>query len=218
MGMAAAMALVVFVGFAPTYYLRPRFVPEPLPLYLHVHGLVFSAWIVLLAAQSMLIATRRTAMHRRLGWMGAVLGALVVVAGTTAAVLSGRSNIEAGFDDSARTFLAVPLFSMAVFLTLVSAAIVFRGRPQAHKRLMLLATINLLDAPIARWPGAPETAAVYVIADLFIAAIVLYDLASRRRLDASCLWGGTLVVAGQALRHVVGPTPAWHALASSLIG
>ncbi len=217
-GMATAIALVVLVGFAPTYYLRPRFFSEGLPLYLHVHGAVFSAWVVLLVAQTALVAARKTPLHRSVGWVGAGLAALVAAVGVTAAILSGRQNIEAGFDDPARVFLTVPLFSMTVFVALVAAAVAVRARPQTHKRLMLLATINLLDAPIARWPGTPGLTAVYVLVDLFIVAGILYDLATRRRVDPAYLWGGALVVGGQVLREIVGPTAAWHAIARALIG
>jgi hypothetical protein len=216
--MAIAFALVVLVGFARTYYLRNQFLSDGLPPYLHVHGAVFTAWIVLLVVQTTLVAARRTPLHRTLGWAGATLAGLVVIVGVTTAIVSGRANIEAGFDDEARAFMTTPFFSMAVFLALVGAAIAFRTRPQTHKRLMLLATINLLDAPIARWPAAPGLTAVYVIVDLFIASGILYDLVTRRRVDPAYVWGGALIVGGQALRAIVGPTAAWHAIARTLIG
>jgi hypothetical protein len=216
--MAIAFALVVLVGFARTYYLRPQFLAEGLPLYLHVHGAVFTAWIVLLVAQAALVAARRTPLHRAVGWAGAGLAALVVIVGITAAILSGRHNIEAGFGDEARAFMTTPFFSMAVFLGLVAAAIGYRARPQTHKRLMLLATINLLDAPIARWPGATAETPVYVLVDLFIVAGILYDLATRRRVDPAYVWGGAVVVAGQMLRDPVGRSAAWNAIARALIG
>jgi hypothetical protein len=95
--------------------------------------------VALLVAQTALVAARRTPLRRSVGWAGAGLAALVVAVGGTAAILSGRQNIAAGFDDSAREFLTVPLFSMTVFLPLVAAAVALRARPQTHKRLMLLA-------------------------------------------------------------------------------
>jgi hypothetical protein len=217
-GMAIAFALVVLVGFARTYYLRPQFIAEGLPLYLHVHGAVFTGWIALLMAQTALVAARRTPLHRVAGWAGAGLAALVVIVGITTAILSGRHNIDAGFGEDARAFMTTPFFSMAVFLGLVAGAIVYRARPQTHKRLMLLATINLLDAPIARWPGATAETPVYVLVDLFIVAGILYDLVTRRRVDPAYVWGGAVVVAGQLLRDVVGQTAAWHAFARAIIG
>ena len=60
-GMALAATLSVFVGFARTYYLRPQFQTTPLPLYLHIHGAVFTAWMVLFVVQTSLVAARRNA-------------------------------------------------------------------------------------------------------------------------------------------------------------
>ena len=84
----------------------------------------------------------------RVGVAGAGLAALVVIVGVTTAIVFSRANIAAGFGDEVRAFMTTPFFSMTCFLILVAAAIAYRGRPQTHKRLMLLATINLLDAPI----------------------------------------------------------------------
>ena len=67
-GMALAAAVVVFVGFAPTYFLRGSDQSTPLPTYLHVHGFLFTTWIALFIAQTSLVAARRTDLHRRLGW------------------------------------------------------------------------------------------------------------------------------------------------------
>jgi hypothetical protein len=59
-GMAVAAAIVIFAGFAPTYYLKAAFdAPELSPL-LHTHGLIFTSWIVLFVVQTRLIAGRRT--------------------------------------------------------------------------------------------------------------------------------------------------------------
>ena len=217
-GMAIAFAFVVLVGFARTYYLRPQYFDQGLPFYLHVHGAVFTGWIALLVVQTALVAARRTPLHRIVGAVGAGLAALVVIVGVATAIVFGRANIEVGLGDEVRAFMTTPIFSMTCFLLLVAAAIVNRGRPQTHKRLMLLATINLLDAPIARWPGAPGPTAVFVFVDLFIVAGILYDLMTRRRVDPVYVWGGAIVVAGQLLREVVGQTALWNAFARAIIG
>jgi hypothetical protein len=79
-GMALAMALVAFAGFAPSYYMKSRFGagPELTPL-LHLHGAVMTAWLALLIAQTALIAARRVTWHRRLGVLGAMLAVLLIV-------------------------------------------------------------------------------------------------------------------------------------------
>jgi len=218
--MAIAIVVFVFVGFAPTYYLRSRFQTTPLPLYLHVHGFAFTAWIGLFVAQTLLVAARRVDVHRRLGWAGAALAVVMVAAAVTAALLSGRREFAAGHEDEALTFLTTPFLAMVVFMILAGTAVYYRRRSEMHKRLMLLATISILDAAVARWPFeivATSGWAFYVLTDLLIVAAVLYDLVSRRRVHSVYMWGGLLILAGQSLRTVLGQTAMWHAFARALL-
>lgn len=219
--MALALIAAVFAGFARTYYMRSRFQTSDLPLYLRLHGLVFTTWIGLFAAQIGLVAVRRTDLHRRLGWAGAVLAALMVPVALTAAILSGHREVLAGSVDESLTFFAVPVFSITVFLILIASALYNRHRPDTHKRLMLLATISIVDAAVARWPLAFVSASAwgyYALTDLFIVAAITYDLASRRRVMGAYVWGGLLVVSAQLVRELVGPTAVWHAFARRVIG
>ncbi len=91
--MSLAIAITVFLGFAPTFYLRPHFHPEPLPWLLVLHGLVFSLWIILVVFQTALLPANNTQLHRRLGIAGAVLAALVIPVGISTAIL--RTNVNA---------------------------------------------------------------------------------------------------------------------------
>ena len=116
-------------------------------------------------------------------------------------------------------FLAIPLFDMLVFSSLVSAGFYFRRRADVHKRLMVLATISILSAAIARLPfgilkaGPP---AFFGLTDLFIVACVLYDLIARRRLHRATVWGGLLIILSQPLRLMISGTSAWMAFATWL--
>jgi hypothetical protein len=220
-GMAVAAAVVVFVGFAPTYFLRASYQSTPLPTYLRVHGFLFTTWIALFIAQTSLVAARRTNVHRRLGWATAALAVVMVVVGTTAGIWSMRRQIDAGFVQQAQAFLTTPLFSMAAFAALVAAAIRLRRDPQTHKRLMVLATISILDAAVARFPldVLRSSSWAYLPAtDLLLAAAILYDVASRRTVHRAYVWGGLLLVIEQALRIPVGETAAWQTIARALIG
>ena len=92
-GTAIAMALIVFVGFAPTFYLRSYFgapvsvtgmiTMSPLA---QVHGFVFTAWVLLFVIQTSLVASRNVAMHRRMGVAGVVLAASMVAVGLPTAI------------------------------------------------------------------------------------------------------------------------------------
>ena len=217
--MAVAVAAAVLLGFSRTYYLRPYFQDGSLPPYLHLHGAVFSAWIVLLVSQTSLVAARRTDLHRRLGWAGAVLAVAMVAVALAAAIISGRREIAAGNEAGELVFLTTPLSSMAVFIALVGAAVWFRRQAETHKRLMLLATINILDAAVARWPFAIFSSALvgYAAVDAFLAAGVTYDIATRRRVHPAYIWGALLIVATQALRDPIGRSAAWQPIARMIL-
>ena len=219
-GMALASAAIVFAGFAPTYFLRASYQSTPLPTYLRVHGFLFTSWIALFIAQASLVAARRTDIHRRLGWATAVLAVAMVIVGTTAGIVSMRGQVEAGNVEQALAFLTTPLFSMIVFATLVAAATRLRRDPQTHKRLMLLATISILDAAVARLPFAFLRTSSWLfmpVTDVLLIAAIVYDLVSRRRIHPAYLWGGLLIVVGQALRIPVGETDVWKSIALAII-
>jgi hypothetical protein len=219
-GMAVAIALTVVAGFARTYYLRPLFGLPPLSPLLHLHGVVFSSWLLLFLTQSVLVASNRTRVHRRLGVAGAVLAVVMVVVGTCTAVIrakQGATPVE-GIDPLA--FLVVPLGDMLVFSVLVASAIYFRRRPDLHKRLMLLAMISLMTAGVARLPlvnqGGPL--AFFGATDLFVLACAAYDVTALKRVHRATLVGGLFVVASQPARLILASTPAWLAFAAWLTG
>jgi hypothetical protein len=84
---------------------------------------------------------------------------------------------------------------------------------------MILATISILAAPIARLPlsilkaGPP---AFFGLADLFLIPCVLYDLITRGRVHRATAVGAILIVASQPLRLMLGGTGAWLAFATWL--
>jgi hypothetical protein len=214
-----AVAVAVFVGFAPTYYLKTYFAAAPLGPIVHLHGLVFSTWILLFGAQILLVGRRRVDLHRRLGVAGALVAGLVFLFGTTVAILSARRGMATD-PAGAIAFLPIPLGDMLVFGVLVTAAIVYRRRPETHKRLMLLATLAMIDAAIARWPiGAMATvpSVFFGITDVFVAAGPVYDLATRRKVHAAYIWGGLLLVGSQPLRLALAETRIWQDFAGALL-
>ena len=218
-GMALAAAVVVFVGFSPTFFLRND-QSTSLPLFLLIHGSLFTTWIALFIAQTSLVAARRTDLHRRLGWATAALAAVMVVVGMTTGIVAMQGHLP-DQGDAALSFLTTPLFSMVAFATLVGAAIRFRRDPQTHKRLMVLATISILDAAVARLPFAFLRSSEWnyiPTTDLFVAAAILYDVVSRRSVHRAYIWGGALLVVEQALRIPVGETENWKTIARMLIG
>jgi hypothetical protein len=218
-GMAIAIAITVFVGFSRSYFLKAWYGTPELSRLLHLHGLVFTTWVLFFLAQTTLVATGRTYLHRRMGIAGAILAAVVVVVGTTVAIMRAKTGTSPIPGVPPLGFLAIPFFDMVVFAILVGTALYFRRRLESHKRLMTLSMITLLAAPIARLhfpmlPPGPPT--FFGLADLFIVAMLVYDLSTRRRIHPATIWGGLLIVASQPLRLMIAGTPAWLTFASWL--
>jgi hypothetical protein len=225
-GMAWGILAVVFLGFARTYYLRPLF-PDlhsrtaQEVFFYAVHGALFTAWVVLLAVQPPLIAGRRLDLHRRLGWIGAVLAAAMVVTGVAGALIAARR--PTGFSGAplpTSQFLIIPLVDMLLFGTFVALAILWRRDPQAHKRLMLAASINLTTAALARIPLSVfrSPIAFSLATDLWFVPMIVWDLVTRRRLHPVTLWTAVVTLVSHPLRIAVSGTEAWARFAAWLIG
>ena len=217
-GMAVAILVTVFVGFSRTFFLRPYFHSQPpLTQLLILHGILFSSWIALFIAQTTLVASRRIRTHMQLGIAGGVLATLMIIVGTLTALVraKGPSPIP-GVNPLA--FLTIPLGDMLVFGVLVGAAFYFRRRADTHKRLMLLASIAILPAAIARFPiGFIQTGgplAFFGLADLFIVPCLVFDLITRGRPHRATVLGGALIVISHPLRLLIGGTNAWLVFAT----
>ncbi|MFN2500215.1 MAG: hypothetical protein ABR557_14125 [Pyrinomonadaceae bacterium] len=217
--MAIAAVITVFAGFAPTYYLRPYYNTAPLMPLLHLHGIVFSAWLALFLVQTTLVAAHRTDIHRRLGILGGTIAAFMILIGVTTAVIRASQGATPLPGISPLSFLVVPLGDIFVFAILVGAGFYYRRRPDVHKRLMLLATISILAAAIARLPFAIMKAgppAFFGFTDLFVVACVVYDLVTLKRVHRATVFGAILIIASQPLRLMLGGTHAWLAFAGWL--
>lgn len=220
--MGLAVAVTVFAGFARSYYLShwltpPVRTPEITPL-LHIHAIVFTLWILLQVLQPALIARGRMEVHRRLGWSGAVLAAMVWLLGNSASVEAMNVGYKGVGDPYA--FYAVTFFSMQAFGIIVALGILKRRDPDAHKRLMLLSSAAILEAAVGRLPlqMIVDTAPLsfYLGADLIVLAGILYDWRSRGRIHAVWIWGGGALVASQFLRVAIMNTGPWLAFAQAM--
>lgn len=217
--MSIAAVTTVFAGFSRTYYLRPYFNTAPLMPLLHLHGLVFTSWLALFLIQTTLVAAHRTDIHRRLGILGGVIAALMILIGPTTAVIRASQGATPVPGVSPLSFLVVPLGDMFVFAILVGAGFYYRRRADVHKRLMLLATISILAAAIARLPFAIMQAgppAFFGLTDVFVVACLLYDLITLKRIHRATALAALLIVASQPLRLLLGGTHAWLAFAGWL--
>lgn len=218
-GAAVVLLLVVLVGFAPTFYLRAATAPE-LSWQVVVHGLILTAWFLMFALQAALVAGRRTALHRALGWVGAMIGLAVVVSGGMAtlywaAEIAAEGRLEAVMP-AVRILAWSNTASIVAFAILLAAAIVLRRRPDAHKRLMLLASISIIQPALARifrWPvfeapGMEGVMLAVAVSFVMVGALIVHDLLLRKSLHPATV-AGAAVFGGLKLGGVFLLAPSW---------
>ena len=215
---AVASALIVFAGFARTFYLKGMFSTPALSELLLVHGIVMTLWLALFIVQVRLVAAGRTDLHRRLGVVGAILVVLILVVGMATAIDAVRRGATPVPEVTPYMFMAIPFFDVAVFAALVGVALWYRRRSDIHKRLMLLATLSILAPGFARIPldfikqgGLPM---IIVLTLLPVSICVAVDTVRNRRLHPAFGWGGALVVVSWPLRLMLAGTAAWTQFAA----
>jgi hypothetical protein len=223
---AAALAVLIFAGFAPSFYLRPWLPGRPLPTLVLLHGIVFSLWPVLFVLQTVLVASGRTPLHRTLGVAGTVLAAAMLVLGTLVTIEQVERvlafGLPPGFPAIGFVF-AVSMIGIVAFAGLVAAAVYYRRRPDTHKRLMLAATALISAVGIGRllpfvMPAASPTFLIAVLlADLFLVALVWHDFTRLGKPHPATLWGAAVTVASQVAPFVLGQVAVFNAAVTSVL-
>jgi len=210
---ALAAVIVVFAGFARTYYLKSLFGAAELSTLVHLHGLVMTLWFTLFLVQVRLVAAHRVDLHRRLGYFGGVLAVAVLAIGTMTAITAARNGHTPAGGPPPLVFLTIPLGDMVVFAGLVSFGLGYRNRAAIHKRLLLLSCLGIITAAIARIPidalhnaGLP---AFFGVTDLIILGCVIVDTVKNRRLHPALGWGFLFIIASQVARFAIAGTPQW---------
>jgi hypothetical protein len=202
------------------------------PPIVHIHGMFFFGWVLLFCLQSWLVYSGRTPSHREWGMAGIALATAMVFSVFIAAGAMVHLRTAAGFRHEALSFTWIQVSGMLFFGGAFAAAIANVRRPDVHKRLMLLATVSLLDAPVSRWvlgftgeipvAGAPPAVAQILpgalIGDLMLVAAMAFDWRTLGRVHPVYLVGGAVLLLLQFTRTWISETAAWHAVAAWIAG
>lgn len=218
--MPFVMLAMVLYGFARTYFLVGM-VAAPLPNKLiHVHGAAFTLWMMLLIVQTALVSTKHVKWHMGLGLYGFGLAVAMVVLGTLAAVDAMRRG-EGHLGLDAQTFFVIPMTAMLLFGTLVFFAYKLRRNTEAHKRLITIATMAIMDAAVGRWQHPAILQRIPPTQDLvmltLLLTLVVFDLFNLRRVSKYTVFGVLLVMVVHVVRVPLGHTAAWHAMTGHLL-
>ena len=227
-GLAVMVAAIVAAGFSRSFY--GTFVAGvPHPWIIHVHAAVYVGWLALLIAQTVLAARGQIAAHRKVGTFGIAYGALVWVLGVIVAVAMPVIEVHAGLVDATRAeqFLATPLGDMVLFGGFFGAAILYRKRPEIHKRLIVLAAVAIMFAAVGRTitnaglligdPAAFGSTAIRLV--LWYSPVLVaiaHELVTRRRVHPVYLIGVVAMGVG-LLRLPYAQTEQWHGIARAIL-
>lgn len=217
-GASFGIIVIVFAGFARSYFLRPLFSHDSLPPLLHIHGALMFAWFALFFVQTCLIETNHVSLHRKLGMFGLALAATMLVLGPYVAFHAAARDIRARSEAAEFDLLIIGYDCVitALFAGFVACAIALRKRVDLHKRLMLLATLSLLTPAIGRLPLHSNLAAV-LLGDLCVVLCVVADLWLHRRLHPVFIIGAPLIIVATYLAYVGVQTSAWMNFARALV-
>jgi hypothetical protein len=215
-----AMVAVIAVGFAPSFYLR-GVIPAPHPLApltapVLLHGLLFTAFLMLFTAQVWLVAAGRSDIHRKLGRLAFVLVPMMIIVGVVTGLGGVSRPLTAPPGVSPLSWLAVPLLDVPVFGTLLTLGIANRFRPVVHKRYIYIALADMMVPGFGRIaPLLPIPSALVIpsgqifLPALFLIALIAWDLWSTGRPHRISVVASSAVIAVAAVKPVIWNTSEW---------
>jgi hypothetical protein len=211
---AIVMALIVAAGFSLQLAMgRSTFAS---PVRVHAHAIVFMGWVVIYLLQNVFVATGRTALHRRLGWIAAAWMVPMIVLGGYVTVAMVRAG-HVPFFFRPLHFLVFDPATVLTFAGLTTSAIVLRRRTEWHRRLhfcgmaMLIGPAfgRLLPMPLLQ-PFAWETA---FAACLILPAVgMAADVRRSGRVHPAWRWGVAAMIGGFLLAEAITYSPVGTAL------
>jgi len=229
--MFAACVATAFLGFIPTYWTpmaAGQFRANPV---VHLHGAFFFGWTLFALTQAVLVPTRHVALHRTMGMVGISYATILTMLGLLAALNALQVGIAAGYGPAAKAFLIVPLAIIATFAVLFGLGVANIRRPEVHKRLMLLATISVLNAPVARpllfwvWPVVPPAQPpvwinipACLLSYLLILPALYYDWRTRGRPHVVYLAAVPVLVFLAWVVVPISETAGWMSFAEAFLG
>jgi hypothetical protein len=197
------MLAIVVVGFAPSYFLKGAVFAKLPSVLVHLHGAVFSSWIILFAVQSSLVSAGNIRLHRKLGVLGAVIAGLMVVLGVLAPFGTLRRGAVLPTFFTPAEFLIDNIIGILIFGALVAVAIWKRNNRKVHKRLMLIANVILLPPALSRIPLVQHHFFLVPVTCLgIIGALFVFDLFTWRRPLIVTVVGGLIFIVSNPLMSV----------------
>lgn len=213
--MTLLMALFVFGGFGMTYLwpLARGTFPQAPPV-VHLHGVIFFLWTVLLVVQAALVNAKNVRLHRSLGTFGIAVAAVTAFAGLLITVVGTSASPWTGDNPGLFYLSLVAPPSFAVLFTMAIRAVRI---PAVHRTLILLAMLSIIMPGINRFymmslglTGVPFLA-TYLTMDVILAAALYHEHKATAQVSTATWIGAAIIVLPQPLLPLVAPSPEFIA-------
>lgn len=218
-----AFGIALFIVFGFVQFAARGFVDfAKVPVWIHMHGIVMISWLALTVAQPSLIQRGNTALHRKLGWLGVALAAGVCGLGSAAGILSIKTQHVPPFF-TPPYFLALTQIGIAVFAGMIIAAVINRRRTDWHQRLMLGATILIMEPALGRVLPMPLIMPwgewlVMVVQLGVLALVARHDRRLLGKIHPATIAVGLVIVLSHLVIELLAITPDWIAFAGRVAG
>lgn len=219
--MAIAIAAFILFGFAQ--WSARGFVDfGQVPIWVHLHGLAFVGWLALFVTQNMLAERGSLALHRQLGWAGCALVAAMVVLGSFTGVKAIELHRAPPFFANGY-FLALSWLGVGAFAAMFIWAIAMRRHTEWHRRLMLSATILLMEPAFGRLLPMPLLGAAGPWLEMLLQLAVFgiafrHDLRQRGSVHPALQWGALALIGQHVAIWLLGNYAPFVAYANAIAG
>ena len=212
---ASLFPMLAVLGFMPSYILM-RAGEITIHWSTHVHGTLMAGWLAMFFVQSWLALTGNFKFHRALGAYAVALGAIIWC---SMGIASARALIgnAAPRDHFLFDVLVVQLYVMLMFAVFFTWAILARRNGAAHKRLMFLATLVLLQAAIDRIPVLQGGMTGFMFLDLLVLPLFVFDWITLKRVHRVTWMALPMLIGAQAAVLATFGSPAWHSFWFGLV-
>lgn len=219
-GMSLVVAGIVVWGFSHSVEQNLFHPAVPRPQILWFHGGAFSSWVLFFIFQSTLVRTHNVKWHRFFGWFGAALATVMVPLGISTSIVMNRFDTHTLHEKGVDAFMIVPWYDMVAFATFFGLAVLWRKKPEFHRRLIFIATCCLLDAAFGRIDYVFSHNLYFWCLDGVILLGVVRDLVVNRRIHKVYIVAlPVLIICQMFVVHTYASASEWWLrIADSVVG
>lgn len=215
------LAAVIIFGFAQ-FSMRGMVDFPAVPIWVHLHAILMLGWLGLIVAQNLLIQRGNISLHRTIGWLGGGLAMLLCISGFHTGYMAIQLQRFPPFFSNSY-FLALVFVELLVFAAMVVWAILLRRQTQWHRRIMMGATIIVLEPAFGRLLPMPLLGDwgewLILLCQLgFVAVLARHDRKVIGYIHPATLASGAVVTAIHVVVTGLSLFPPFQRIAESIAG